>query len=239
MHSKIKQFVRTLSLALLFVAVFLALHPVTTNALAPKIQALYDYCHDNHSVSLPDGSDAEIICRNGDPLVLFDDHAEIQALWDALSREQQQRVVETDHCEELYGDGPGSDTIVENCRDLVEPHTGIVKDPIDTDIDTPTPTNPGGGAATGRFECTGDACVTDNPITKLLLTVVNFLSALIGIIVIAVIIIAGIQYTTSGGNPQQAAQAKKRIINAVTALVAFFFLFAILQWLIPGGIFKP
>ncbi len=100
-------------------------------------------------------------------------------------------------------------------------------------------TPPGsGGAATGRFECTGDACVTDNPITRFLITVVNFLSALVGIIVIAVIIIAGIQYTTSGGNPQQAAQAKKRIINAVTALVAFFFLFAILQWLIPGGIFK-
>lgn len=99
------------------------------------------------------------------------------------------------------------------------------------------PSGPG-RAATGRFECTGEACVTDNPITRFLITVVNFLSALIGIIVIAVIIIAGIQYTTSGGNPQQAAQAKKRIINAVTALVAFFFLFAILQWLIPGGIFK-
>lgn len=113
-----------------------------------------------------------------------------------------------------------------------------------SDDDRGTPEDPGNsvpdnGAATGRFECSGDACVTDNPITKLLLTVVNFLSALIGIIVIAVIIVAGIQYTTSGGNPQAAAQAKKRIINAVTALVAFFFLFAILQWLIPGGIFKP
>lgn len=100
------------------------------------------------------------------------------------------------------------------------------------------PATSGSATTTGRFECTGDACVNDNPITKFLVTVINFLSALIGIIVIAVIIIAGIQYTTSGGNPQQTAQAKKRIINAITALVAFFFLFAILQWLIPGGIFK-
>lgn len=96
----------------------------------------------------------------------------------------------------------------------------------------------GSANTTGRFECTGDACVNDNPITEFLFVVINILSGLIGIIVVIVIIMAGIQYTTSGGNPQQAAQAKKRIINAITALVAFFFLFAILQWLIPGGIFK-
>jgi len=118
-------------------------------------------------------------------------------------------------------------------RNSSDDSRGTTDDP-GTSLPEPEPT-PG---ATGRFTCTGTACVEDNPITKFLVTVINFLSALIGIIVIAVIIIAGIQYTTSGGNPQQAAQAKKRIINAVTALVAFFFLFAILQWLIQGGIFK-
>lgn len=110
---------------------------------------------------------------------------------------------------------------------------GTVEDP-----GTSLPDPSGSATTTGRFECTGDACVNDNPITKFLFVVINLLSGAIGIIIVAVIILAGIQYTTSGGNPQQAAQAKKRIINAIIALVAFFFLFAILQWLIPGGIFK-
>lgn len=227
-------------LGLIFLSILIFFTP-GANALAPKIQQLYDYCNDNHAVSLVDGTDGEIVCRNGDPLGIFDD-PQITQLWDALSREQQQRVVDTDHCQELYGDM--GQTIVDNCRELVDPSTGIVKDPIDvgSNTDAPTAANPNGGtsgdAATGRFECTGDACVNDNPITEFLFVVINILSGLIGIIVVIVIIMAGIQYTTSGGNPQQAAQAKKRIINAITALVAFFFLFAILQWLIPGGIFK-
>lgn len=100
------------------------------------------------------------------------------------------------------------------------------------------PAASGSATTTGRFECTGDACVNDNPITKLLKDIANLLSAAIGVIVVIVIIMAGIQYTTSGGNPQVAAQAKKRIINAVIALVTWFFLFGILQWLIPGGIFN-
>ncbi len=35
--------------------------------------------------------------------------------------------------------------------------------------------------------------------------------------------------------PRTTAEAKKRIINVVIALVAYFFLWAFLQWVIPGG----
>ncbi len=79
-------------------------------------------------------------------------------------------------------------------------------------------------------------CINRNPIVILAKLVINILSALVGIVVIAVIIIAGIQYSSSGGNPQQAAESKKRIVNAMIALIAYFMLFVVLQWLIPGGL---
>jgi uncharacterized ion transporter superfamily protein YfcC len=47
----------------------------------------------------------------------------------------------------------------------------------------------------------------------------------------------GIQYSTSGGNPQAASAAKKRMSNAFLALLALVFLYTFLQWIVPGGIF--
>ncbi|HLG90755.1 MAG TPA: hypothetical protein VI336_01155 [Candidatus Saccharimonadales bacterium] len=76
-----------------------------------------------------------------------------------------------------------------------------------------------------------------NPIVEDINVVVNFLSIGVGVVVIAMIIIGGIQYSIAGDNPQAVNAAKQRIINALIALVAYIFMFAFLQWLIPGGIF--
>lgn len=65
---------------------------------------------------------------------------------------------------------------------------------------------------------------------------IKFLSAGVGIIVTIMIIVAGIQYTTAGSDPQKVSAAKGKITNAVIALVTYIFLFALLQWLWPGGI---
>lgn len=81
-------------------------------------------------------------------------------------------------------------------------------------------------------------CVQNNQITKDLNLIVNFLSAGVGIVIIAVIIIGGIQYSLAGDNSTATGEAKKRIVNGVIALAAFIFSYAFLQWLIPGGIFK-
>ncbi len=67
--------------------------------------------------------------------------------------------------------------------------------------------------------------------------VIDVLSAAVGIIVIIMIVAGGIQYITAGGDPQRVTAAKARIANAVLALVAFLFLFAFLQWIVPGGLF--
>mgnify|MGYP001611951958 CR=1 FL=1 len=77
----------------------------------------------------------------------------------------------------------------------------------------------------------------DNPIVEDINVVVTFLSIGVGVVVIAFIIIGGIQYATAGDKPEALSAAKQRIMNALIALFAYLFMFAFLQWLIPGGIF--
>ena len=76
-----------------------------------------------------------------------------------------------------------------------------------------------------------------NPIVEDINMIINFLAAGVGIVVVAVIIIGGIQYMTAGDNPQTVAAAKQRIMNGLIALLAFIFRFAFLQWLVPRAVF--
>ncbi len=87
-------------------------------------------------------------------------------------------------------------------------------------------------------DTTSEACLQKNPIVKDLNIIVGFLSGLVGVVVVGVIIMGGIQYAAAGDKAEAVSAAKKRIINGLTALIAFLFIFAFLQWLIPGGIFK-
>jgi hypothetical protein len=79
-------------------------------------------------------------------------------------------------------------------------------------------------------------CLKENPIIKDVKTLVNFLSAGVGIVVVGSIIFAGIQYIVAGNNPNAVGAAKKRIQDTLIALLAFFFIYAFLDFLIPGGL---
>ena len=63
-------------------------------------------------------------------------------------------------------------------------------------------------------------------------------SAIAGVTVAAAIVYGGILYSTSGGDQAKVSKAKNLIRNAVLSLVAFMFLYAFLQWIVPGGIFN-
>ncbi len=65
---------------------------------------------------------------------------------------------------------------------------------------------------------------------------IKFLAVGFGIIITIMIIVGGIQYSSSKGDPQAVAAAKKRLTNAVLALIAFGFLYAFLNFIIPGGL---
>jgi hypothetical protein len=81
-------------------------------------------------------------------------------------------------------------------------------------------------------------CLNANPIIKSIRLIVNFLSAGVGIVVVGSIIWGGIQYSMAGNNPQAVSAAKKRIQDTLIALLAFFFIYAFLQWIIPGGLLE-
>ena len=67
----------------------------------------------------------------------------------------------------------------------------------------------------------------------------KFLAAGVGVIVVIMVIVGGVQYVTANGNPQAAQNARKKIINALIAFTTFIFLYALLEWLIPGGVPLP
>lgn len=77
----------------------------------------------------------------------------------------------------------------------------------------------------------------DNPIIGDLNLITNVLAALVGVVVVGTIILGGVQFAAAGDKAEAISAAKQRIINGLTALAAFLFIYAFLQWLIPGGVF--
>jgi hypothetical protein len=79
-------------------------------------------------------------------------------------------------------------------------------------------------------------CISEgNPITDILFAIIRFLSAGVGIVVIGSIIVGGMQYIGSRGEPQSTSKAIERIRSSVIALIIFIFGYAILNYIIPGG----
>lgn len=91
----------------------------------------------------------------------------------------------------------------------------------------------GNAGGTANFTEITPPKITDPLKGKSLLGVgYNFISFLLGLIVIAavvVIVVAGFRMVAGGGNPAQIAKAKKAIIWAIVGLIVAFMSFAIVQ----------
>lgn len=68
---------------------------------------------------------------------------------------------------------------------------------------------------------------------------IDLLSAAFGLIAVISLIMGGIEYSSSEGDPQKSSKAKNRIAKTIVAIVAYFFLYAFLQFIVPGGVFNP
>jgi hypothetical protein len=130
-------------------------------------------------------------------------------------------------CPAGYGHPAGDD---QTCKPLVRA--------VDCASGKVSQTDPTMCAPLGN-DCNGlsaDKCLSQSPLTKNLNNIINFLAAGVGLIVIIMIILGGIQYSMAGDNPSAQTEARKRIMNGLMALVAFLLTYSFLQWLIPGGI---
>lgn len=101
----------------------------------------------------------------------------------------------------------------------------------------------GGVETSFDFNCPDDADVTsgnleNNPIFTVLLFAINFLTAGIGIAAVGFITWGAIVYSTAGGNREKVQTAISYITNAVIGLLLFMSMFAIANFLIPGGVFN-
>lgn len=77
-----------------------------------------------------------------------------------------------------------------------------------------------------------------NPIMDALFAVIRFLSFGVGLVLVASLAYAGVQYTMSRDDPKAVGEAKGRIQSTIGALLLFIFGFALLNYLIPAGVLK-
>ena len=81
-------------------------------------------------------------------------------------------------------------------------------------------------------ETSGMDCV----IAKYINPIVKLLSVAAGIAVVIGVIMGGVQYSASAGDPQKMANARGKITKALFGLITFLFLYSALQFFSPGGI---
>ena len=109
------------------------------------------------------------------------------------------------------------------------------------------PPQPGQSSGTNNSSGTGNSSFDGTPtffnwggggITGLLATILNWMAIGVAIAVVGGIIYGAIMYTTSGGNQEQTKKSMGIIRNAIIALILYFAMWALLNWLIPGGLFS-
>lgn len=119
-----------------------------------------------------------------------------------------------------------------------------------TDAGTGASTGSGasiGGATDTTSANSGDDCVQTTffgevcgregeGIYKILNVALQTLTYGVGILGVLGLVVVSIQYITAGGNEQQVAKAKERIVQIVIGLAIYAVMFTLLQWLLPGGV---
>lgn len=73
---------------------------------------------------------------------------------------------------------------------------------------------------------------------QFMLTVINIIILLIGLVAIGAIVYGAILYASAADNNSQIDKAKTIIRDTIIGLVAFMAMYAFAQYLIPGGMFS-
>ncbi len=90
------------------------------------------------------------------------------------------------------------------------------------------------GMVTQMIECDNTGV---NGINQLLLMAINLLTGAVGIAAVGGVIWGSILYTTAAGDPAKTKKGITVITDVVIGLIAFAAMWAVLNFLIPGGVF--
>jgi len=97
------------------------------------------------------------------------------------------------------------------------------------------------GIVTSVLSCTGGTEETTDiqqtGLWRLLLLIINILTAGIGVMAVGGIVYGSVLYTSSGGSADQAKKGMEIITNVVIGLVAYALMYSFLNFIIPGGLF--
>ncbi len=78
--------------------------------------------------------------------------------------------------------------------------------------------------------------IQDTGLWGILLLAINILTAGVGVVALAGIVYGAILYTSAGGNQEQVKKAITVFTNVVIGIIAFAGMWALLNFLIPGGV---
>lgn len=123
-----------------------------------------------------------------------------------------------------------------NAQDAKDALTAAIKDktPSGGGPSGGGPGPSGGGPTAQSSNCDSNSC---DLISLYVNPAISLLSVMVGLVVAGSLIMAGIQYTSASGDPQKISAAKSRITNTLMAFLVYIFLFAFMNFLIPGGLF--
>jgi hypothetical protein len=111
---------------------------------------------------------------------------------------------------------------------------GSTKDAAGNDV--PIQTSIIGGSACDNIK-NSSSNAQDNGVWKLLIFVLNIMTAGVGILAVAGIVYGAILYTTASDKAEQTKKAIGIITNVVIGIIAYGLMYLVLNFLIPGGIF--
>ena len=79
--------------------------------------------------------------------------------------------------------------------------------------------------------------VENTGLWSILMLAINVLTAGVGVVALAGIVYGSILYTSAGGNQEQVKKAMGIFTNVVIGIIAFAGMWALLNFLVPGGVF--
>jgi hypothetical protein len=90
----------------------------------------------------------------------------------------------------------------------------------------------------GKDNCVNNDKASGGAVVNYLRTALTLMSYLVGAVIVLMIVWAGYGYMMSAGDPGQIKEAKGRVVNAITALVLFLMMYAIINFLVPGQVLR-